>query len=218
MRRLQRVKSVLKQAGMAIYKHVHPIDREFWQVYPTINSIEGFLVSPVQERWLFRTAKSLPDKAIIVEIGSFKGRSTCSLAYGCRGTNKHVFAIDTFEGNDIDFTYRGFFEEFLYNIERCGLSAYVTPIQERSSQVAKSWDNPVHMLFIDGSHQYQDVLTDFYDFFPHLVPGCIVAVHDVVETWPGTSKAWHKHIKHHLRNIGYCSTLAYGFKKHVANN
>ena len=203
---------MFQRVSRAVFRKPSSEEREFRLIWPIVDSIEGFLVSPVRERWLFTIARSLPDGANIVEIGSFKGRSTCCLAYGCRGTKKRVFAIDTFEGNDVDFFHKGFFEEFRYNVEKCGLTAYVVPIRGLSSQVAQTWDKPIHLLFIDGSHDYGDVLADFFNFFPHVVPGGIVAVHDVVKTWPGPLKAWHKCIKHHLRDIGYCSTLAYGVK------
>lgn len=74
------------------------------------------------------------------------------------------------------------------------------------------------IVFIERVHQYEDVLADFFGFFPHVVPGGIVAVHDVVETWPGPLRAWHEHIKHHLQGVGYCSTLGYGVKPDSVRN
>jgi predicted O-methyltransferase YrrM len=203
---------IFKKITRTIIQRISPSERKFQQNWPIIGTIEGFLVSPIQERWLFKMAKSLPDEANIVEIGSYKGRSTCCLAYGCEGQKKHVYAIDTFDGNDIDFHRKGFFEVFRRNIEKCGLAAYVTPIQGRSSETAKTWDKPIHLLFIDGSHAYEDVLVDFFGFFPHVVEGGTVALHDVTETWPGPLSAWNKVIKHQLDDINRCSTIAYGIK------
>lgn len=209
---MSRIRLAFERVSTAIFRTVSPAEREFRRIWPIIDAIEGLLVSPDQEHWLFRTARSMPDGAAIVEIGSFKGRSTCCLAYGCRGTKKHVFSVDTFDGNDADFHHRNFFQEFWHNVEECGLTAYVTPVQGRSSEVAKTWANPVHLLFIDGSHQYEDVLADFYGFLPHIVPGGIVALHDVVETWPGPLRAWNDAVKHELVDLGTCTTLAYGTK------
>ena len=61
-----------------ILRRLDPVEREFRQIYPTIKSIEGHLVSPMQEHWMFRMAKSLSDGCVILEIGSFKGRSACT--------------------------------------------------------------------------------------------------------------------------------------------
>ncbi|MHB8638633.1 MAG: class I SAM-dependent methyltransferase [Candidatus Acidiferrales bacterium] len=186
-------------------------DREWRRTLSLINSIEGWLL-PGQDRWLFDAAYSLPDRANIVEIGSFKGRSTCSLAFGCRGTQKRVFAVDTFNGNDCDFGYRDFSKEFSRNVERCGLSKYVQPVVGLSSEVAKTWNRPIDLLFIDGSHRYEDVLMDFEGFSPHVVPGGIVAFHDVSEDWPGPLRVWHEIAKHRLVDVGCCQSLAHGRK------
>ncbi len=196
-----------------LYHYVSPTERQFTKVWPHIASIEGLLV-PGQERWLFGVARRLPDGAIIVEIGSYKGRSTCCLAYGCVGTKKRVYAIDTFEGNDADFFERDFFSEFENNIEKCGLSEYVTPLIGKSIEVARTWDKPINLLFIDGSHVYEDVLVDFRNFFTWVVPDGIVALHDAGDGrgWPGPFRAWHEDIKSQLVDIGTCSTLAFGIK------
>ena len=73
-------------------------------------------------------------------------------------------------------------------------------------------DTQTAVFVIEGSCRHE---VDFFGFFPHVVPGGIVAVHDVVETWPGPLRAWHKHIKQHLQDVGYCSTLGYGVKPGV---
>jgi len=185
-------------------------------VWPLIDSVEGFLVSPEQERWLFRTARSLPDKANIVEIGSFKGRSTCCLAYGCMNTRKKVFAVDTFDGNSSDFAHRNFLCDFQRNIEERGLGQYVVPIRGLSATIGQFWNKPIHLLFIDGSHAYDDVVADFRNFFPHVVPQGIVAFHDVVDTWPGALKAWRDVASHELCQVGNRSTLAFGRKRPVS--
>ena len=210
-----------------IQNRLSPTERQFRSLWPRIKEIEGFLVSPAQERWLFGTAKALRDGAVIVEIGSFKGRSTSCLAFGCRGSSKHVFAIDTFEGNDKDFT-RGtqfenpFYSVFKKNIDANGLSRYVTPVPGRSVEVGKTWKRPIDFLFIDGGHEYEDVLTDFQTFFPHVVAGGIVAFHDChnfatdpdsAVGFPGVLRVWNENAMPVLSDHGMCATLAYGRKR-----
>ena len=208
-----RLRSLYRSCGRWLYEHISPTGRAFANVWPQIDSIKGLLV-PGQENWLFGAARRLPDRAVIVEIGSYVGRSTCCLAYGCVGTRKHVYAIDTFNGNDADFFERDFFGEFTNNIERCSLAEYVTPLIGTSGEVAGNWDRPVSLLFIDGSHVYEDVLADFRSFFPWVVPDGIVALHDVGDGrgHPGPFRAWHQHIKSQLRDLGTCGTLAFGTK------
>lgn len=187
------------------------VEREWWRVWPLIDSVPGYLLEG-QERWLFEAAYSLPDRASVVEIGSFMGRSTCSLAFGCRGSQKRVFAIDSFNGNDGDFPARGFFDEFSANVARCGLSQYVEPVVGVSHEVARTWSKPIDLLFIDGSHRYEDVLADFEAFFPHVVPGGLVAFHDVCDNWPGVLRLWEETAKRQLVDTGHCKSLAYGRK------
>lgn len=187
------------------------IEREWRRAWPLIDAVPGYLLQG-QERWLFEAAYSLPSPANIVEIGSFMGRSTCSLASGCRDTQKRVFAIDTFNGNDYDFPARGYLDQFSDNVKGCGLSRYVEPVVGVSYEIARSWNRPIHMLFIDGSHQYEDVLADFEGFFPHVAPGGIVALHDVCEDWPGPSRVWHETAKRRLVDTSHFKSLAYGRK------
>jgi predicted O-methyltransferase YrrM len=186
-------------------------EREWRRARSVGNRVEGWL-SPDQERWLFEQAYALPDEANIVEVGSFRGRSTCFLASGCRGTKKKVFAVDTFDGEEKDFGYRGYLEDFSRSVTRAGLSEYVQPLRGVSWEVAAAWDRPIHLLFVDGSHEYEDVLRDFRGFAPHVAPGGTIAFHDVEKVWPGPLRAWHEEIKHQLIDIGYCSTLAHGRK------
>ena len=219
------------RAMRAMASSLNREEREFRRIWPMISSIEGLLVSPDQERWLFRMARALPDRSTIVEIGSFKGRSTSCLAFGCRGTSKRVFAIDTFLGNKEDFrtgevflgkgkdgdytplSHDGeFFNEFMKNVRRGGVTEYITPVRGRSSEVGRTWNTPIEMLFIDGSHQYEDVLSDFELFYPHVVPGGIIAFHDVVETWPGPFKVWSDVASKVLCDTGKCSSIAFGKK------
>ncbi len=193
-----------------IARDISPVEKEFRRVWPLIEPIEGWLLDG-EENWLFRRALALPDGANLVEIGSYKGRSTCCLAFGCTGTNKRVFAVDPFDGGP-DLPHHDSYDEFCSNIKRCGLTEYVEPIVGVSSTVAKGWSRPIHFLFIDGSHLYEDVMKDFASFFPYVVPGGTVAFHDVEPSKPGVMKAWNETIKPELTGIGYFSAIGYGKK------
>jgi MMP 1-O-methyltransferase len=193
-----------------IARNLNPAYREFHRFWPVIDSVEGWLL-PSEGAWLFGAARSLPRDGNIVEIGSFKGRSTCCLALGCRGTERRVFGIDTFDGGP-DLPKLNSLPDFRRNLERCGVSAHVKPIAERSTAAAKTWKEPIHLLFIDGSHSYEDVLADFAGFFPHVVSGGMVALHDVInESWPGVAKAWAE-IESQLTEVGYSGSLGFGRK------
>ena len=189
-------------------------EREWQGIWPLVDSVEGWL-SESEGKWLFSAARALGCGTSIVEIGAFKGRSTCCLAAGCRGGKKRVYAIDSFDGGP-DLPNVNSLPDFSRNLERCGVSTYVEPVVGLSGNVAQRWRKPIHLLYIDGSHAYEDVLADFGGFFPHVVPGGIVALHDVrdsvsPESWPGVGRAWAE-IKSQLAASGYCDTLGFGRK------
>lgn len=202
------IRAVLKLRKIA--RNFSAAEREFEQIWPMIQPIEGWLMEG-QEKWLFKRARALPNSANIVEIGSYKGRSTCCLGFGCRGTEKRVFAIDRFDGGP-DLPRYNSYEDFCTHVKRCGLSEYIEPVVGISSEIAKTWSKPIRFLFVDGSHLYEDVLRDFESFFPHVVSGGTVAFHDVHENHPGVVNAWHGTIKRRLASVGFCSSIGFGSK------
>jgi hypothetical protein len=201
----------VRSTARAAYHLVLPSRRRFKKYWPHIDKIEGFLV-PGQEWWLFKHALDLPAGSVILEIGSFRGRSTACLALGCLGSDKRVYAVDTFNGNDVDFSERDFFATFKSNLDSVGLFKYVRPVVSTSGEAAKSWNTPIDMLFIDGSHAFDDVAGDFQGFYPHVKDGGLIAFHDVVETWPDVVRCWKELAEPNLTEHAWCATIAYGRK------
>ncbi|WP_293126976.1 class I SAM-dependent methyltransferase [Microcoleus sp. bin38.metabat.b11b12b14.051] len=204
----------------AILKKVTVPPASYTIIQSAVEAIEGFMV-PGQEEYLFNKVKSLPNDAVVVEIGSYKGRSTVAMAYACIGTNIKIYCIDTWDGNDIDFPDRNFFDIWQQNLQKNGLYEYVVPLEGYSHQVLSQWleltkGNKIDFIFIDGSHQFLDVLKDFEQSFPLVKEDGWIAFHDVVAAWPGSERVWHNIAKHCLVNHEYSSTLACGQKKSTA--
>jgi glycosyltransferase involved in cell wall biosynthesis/predicted O-methyltransferase YrrM len=203
-----------------IFKKVTVQPVSYTTIQSAVEAIEGFMV-PGQEEYLFNKVKSLPNDAVVVEIGSYKGRSTVAMAYACIGTKRKIYCINTWDGNDIDFPDRNLFEIWQQNLQKNGLYEYVLPLQGYSHQVLSQWleltgAKEINFIFIDGSHQFLDVLKDFELSFPLLKEDGWIAFHDVVPTWPGSERVWHNIAKHCLVNHEYSSTLACGQKKSTA--
>lgn len=208
-----RVINVLRTAKRKIARWIAYEVSGFNSVYGKIEKVPGFLKSPHQEYWFYSIARSSPKDATIVEIGSFKGRSTVSFGFGCVGTNRHVYAIDLFVGDNDMYGNSEFIDEFKSNVERCGLSAYVTPIQNHSIAVARDWKKPIDILFIDGSHVYEDVKADFEAFYPYVKKGGVIAFHDIRGMWEGVIKYWAEvKNKDLLIDCGEVGTLGFGTK------
>jgi ADP-heptose:LPS heptosyltransferase/predicted O-methyltransferase YrrM len=196
---------------------VEGLVRNYSQISIYVEEVEGFMVRG-QEEFLFNKVKSLPDTAVIVEIGSFKGRSTVAMGYACLNTRRKLFCIDTWDGNDSDFDQRNFHETWKQNIRNNHLESHVIPLKGLSHDILKHWnikraDFKIDFIFIDGSHQYADVLKDFELAYPLVKTGGLIAFHDIIDTWPGPTKVWHETAKPLLSDIEYSSTLACGVKR-----
>ncbi|MEH1848380.1 MAG: class I SAM-dependent methyltransferase [Nostoc sp.] len=206
--------------GYAIFKRKQVQSISYQNIHDAVESIEGFMV-PGQEEYLFNKVKSLPEDAVIIEIGSFKGRSTVAMAYACIGTKRKIYSIDTWDGNNADFSERQFFDVWQQNVQSNGLEQYVIPLRGYSYEVLNNWYKltdykAIDFIFIDGSHQYLDVLKDFELSFSLVKNGGWIAFHDVVHTWPGPERVWHNIAKLRLVNHEYSSTLACGQKSLTA--
>jgi predicted O-methyltransferase YrrM len=148
-------------------------------VKPLIADVPGWLTDEEGEA-LYELACACTGRGVIVEIGSWKGKSTVCLGLGSkRGASLPIYAVDPHAD------YR--FGDFKANVERAGISELVRPIASLSQPAADDFDEPIELLFVDGSHEYDLVLEDFEKWVPKVVDGGWVAFHDT--TWtPGPRK------------------------------
>jgi predicted O-methyltransferase YrrM len=152
-------------------------------VRPLATSIEGWL-SDEQGCALFRAAAATTGKGHIVEIGSWKGRSTTWLAAGGRLAGTKVFAVDPHVGSHEDSS-AATLAEFRNNLARVGIADHVEPLVMTSSEAARVVEGGVELLFIDGDHSYDAVRRDADVWLPRLVEGGVVMFHDVGPTAHG---------------------------------
>jgi predicted O-methyltransferase YrrM len=132
-------------------------------------------------RWLLCGAVSVLRTAVVVEIGSARGLSTCTLAMACRQNNVgKVFAIDPNTPNDwSELDTGGDNYDFLRDrVREYGLAPWCELIRSTSEQAARDWSRPIDFLFIDGDHAYDGVKHDFEAFRPWLTDRAVVAFHD----------------------------------------
>jgi FkbM family methyltransferase len=191
------------------------------EVRSVVERVPG-LLCPGQEEFLFSKVCSLPDDAIIVEIGSFKGRSTVAMGLACIGTRRRLICIDTWEfenweGRPENYPEEGTLPIWKHNIRHSGIETYVTPVRSYSHEALKCWPElgggrQIDFVFIDGSHEYAAVLRDFEMAIPLVKPGGWIALHDVIETWPGPLRVWREHAAPVLQAHEFSSTLACGRK------
>ena len=71
------------------------------------------------------------------------------------------------------------FREFRRSIRSAGLLDTVIPIVASSELAARHWGTPLGMVFIDGGHSLDAVLTDYRCWAGHIVRGGLLAIHDI---------------------------------------
>jgi MMP 1-O-methyltransferase len=138
-----------------------------------LDELPGWLTHEEGET-LYRLAKACSGPGVIVEIGSWRGKSTTCLGLGSKAGNRvPIFAIDPHSEHT--------FGDFKRNMEAAGIADLVTPMPGRSQELAEGFDQPIALLFIDGAHQYDLVREDFERWVPKVIEGGVVAMHDT--TW-----------------------------------
>lgn len=157
--------------------------------------IDGWMKS-AELAWLARAASSCDT---VVEVGSWKGRSTKALAKTSKGV---VYAVDHWKGSSqpedatasqaeregADAIYR----TFASNLAREISERHVVPIRAESGEAVVALQRKIRfcdMLFIDADHGYESVKRDIKLWSPLVRSGGLLCGHDYHPTWPGVVKA-----------------------------
>lgn len=163
-----------------------------------IESVEGYL-APNEIRFLALLAACPTAQGEILEIGSFKGKSTVILAKAAALAGGDVVnAVDPMTApSETDPDLRGetsSLADFRRNIESQGVADRINFNQAFSFDLAKTWDKPLRLLWIDGDHTYMGTRLDLEGFAPHLVDRSIVAIHDVLHEFDGGVRVFMEHV------------------------
>jgi MMP 1-O-methyltransferase len=188
------------------------------QVREIANRCEGWLTDSEGEL-LYTLARRCTGAGSIVEIGSWKGRSTTWLAYGSKcGSGVPVHAVDPHTGSpnlqrlfgpDI-WTY----DAFLENIAAASIADIVIPHVQTSADAAAAITEPVELVFIDGDHRYEHVRQDAALWLPKIVAGGFIAFHDTDASdfvGPGPKRVVDELLRRssHLTDPGVVDSIAY---------
>jgi len=186
-----------------------------------IQAIEG-LISEKEAKCLYELAKSCGGD--IVEIGSWKGKSTVCLALGSKaGSKGKVFAIDPHEGIADSCTKligpRESTEPiFRENIKKAGVDGIVVPLVMKSEEAINKWTKHISLLWIDGDHEYEGVKKDILLFEPYLKIGSRICFHDafylLTNSCSGVRKAVDEEIfrSNRFADIHFCDRIVYATK------
>lgn len=158
-----------------------------------INTVKGFLAHDEGEA-LYRYAVETASLGPCLEVGSYCGKSTVYLGVAAKSRNGIIYAIDHHRGSeehqkgeeyhDPDLYDNGVhlmdsFREFRKTMRLAELEDTVVPIVAPSRVASKHWSTLLGMVFIDGGHSWEAALMDYRSWASHIVPGGILAIHDI---------------------------------------
>jgi predicted O-methyltransferase YrrM len=154
---------------------------------------KGFMADE-EAKCLYDLAKDAARRGPCLEIGSYCGRSAAYLGMGCREAGGVLFSIDHHQGSEEQQPGQEYYDPdlldsatgrintfplFSRTLRELSLEDTVIPIVARSEVVARFWNTPLSLIFIDGGHTVEAVFTDYNAWVSHLLPGGYLILHDI---------------------------------------
>ena len=163
--------------------------------------VEGFLHDPEVEL-LSRLARNL-EKGVIVELGSYLGKSAYAMAFWAN-KNVKIYCVDHW--NNVDMPNKkaaDTFEAFKNNLGE--YFKKIIPIRSDTSTAAKTFNDEIDILFIDANHSYEGCMKDIVAWYPKVKNGGVILFHDYTEKTCGVSRVVDEFFANKHRGIVVCS-------------
>lgn len=149
-----------------------------------VDGVEGWLTEG-QVAMLHEQARAVPADGRIVEIGSFRGRSTTVLAASAPA-GVEVVAIDPHAGNDRGPQEISGYEAeadddhavFESNLRNAGVRDRVRHLRMFSDDAVDQVRGDIDLLFIDGAHRFGPARADIETWGARVRPGGRMLIHD----------------------------------------
>jgi MMP 1-O-methyltransferase len=160
-----------------------------------LSNTKGFL-DPEEGRALYDCAREMAVKGPCLEIGSYCGKSALYLGGACKAVGGVLFSIDHHRGSEEQQPGEGYFDAALFDsdtlqidtlpffrrtLTAADLTDTVIPMVCTSSLAARLWRTPLALVFIDGGHAYETVLSDYMSWYSHVMSGGRLLFHDLFE-------------------------------------
>lgn len=161
--------------------------------------------------------------SLIIEVGSWKGRSAVVMGKIIKdlGLDTKIVCVDTWLGatefwtNHADATryqslnlrngYPQVYYQFLSNVVLNGLQDVIVPFPQTSTNAARFFKKAgvkADLIYIDASHEYEDVNADIEAWLPVLSEGGTMFGDDYCDYWIGVKRAvnnWFRDIVKHVQ-------------------
>jgi predicted O-methyltransferase YrrM len=156
----------------------------FEDAFAAARPVEGWLTE-AQARRLWDSARSVPEAGLVVEIGSFRGRSAIVLA-SALAEGARLVAIDPHAGGDrgpqeIEAErMRGEADQraFEANLRAARVAERVEHVRLMSSDALGSVEGRVDLLYVDGAHRLGPARDDIVHWGRRVRDGGTMLVHD----------------------------------------
>jgi len=132
-------------------------------------------LTPVESIALSDRVKGLVNGSIVLEIGSYLGRSS-SLICDSLPKDAKPYCIDTWQNDAMSEGNWDTYEIFVTNMHRH--NQRYEALRGRSEEIAKNWNQQIDFLWIDGDHSFEGCYSDLVSWYPFLKPGGWVGLHD----------------------------------------
>jgi predicted O-methyltransferase YrrM len=156
----------------------------FEAAFESARPVEGWLTEE-QARRLWDSALRVPAGGLLVELGSFRGRSAIVMA-SALADGARLVAIDPHAGGDrgpqeiAAEAERGSEdnERFNANLGAAGVAERVEHVRLMSSDALGAVDGQIDVLYVDGAHRYGPARDDMVRWGGRVGEGGTMLVHD----------------------------------------
>jgi predicted O-methyltransferase YrrM len=156
----------------------------FREAFALAKPVEGWL-SEAQAQRLWEAAQRVPRGGLLVEIGSFRGRSAIVMA-SALADGARMVAIDPHAGGDrgpqeiAAEAERGEADHraFMANLRAAGVESRVEHVRLLSSEAHDAVDGLIDVLYVDGAHRFAPARDDIVRWGARVRDGGTMLVHD----------------------------------------
>lgn len=158
-----------------------------------VKATKGFM-PPDEGLALHAAALRFGAGGVMVEVGTYCGKSSIYLGHAASVTGGTVVTIDHHRGSEEQQPGWEYHDTSLVDpatglmdtlpfarqaIAAAGLEESVVAVVGRSSAISRWWGTPLDLVFVDGGHTEEAAQADYHGWAPHVRLGGALVIHDV---------------------------------------